>query len=757
MRGLWGLVRSASSDQLMAAVREKESPNHTTANTGAHLLLPPGSSQRQTTQAQPQSQTQTQQQAHQQPASLAFPPPSSVSLSSTSSASTTSSTTLPSSSAVPKLPYLLPSSTSTTQNASSTQSTAPQLPSLSKSTIVSSSQPLTQSNLPGRRYASDDSVVSTLSHQISISPSMTRSSTTPALSQAASGNVSNSSTPTMSSAPFGRTTSLPVPSSQPTPTSPTPRTSPASQQPREIDFQFTPVKISALDTLARSFEPDEDDPSPRRQPYTELGKMHAGALMHAKTLGQKEPSASPESLSPPGMQVPQQAQDSQDLPPQTIQKQLLLGQPQPPLPQLPLRQVQAQPSLLQQQLSKPEKAPVQSQTHGPILPQSLRTSLPAPGQTMPPLQQKISLHTEEAQKTPLKTRQDQSLQATEPNKTPTTPQTPTSTQQHYQPTTPQTPIQQLPTPRSLRDVKTKSHSTTHLPVPFIDVDLMAQEQLTNLKLEREWFARCDVVPSVSAILAMLRECRKCLATNEYLQRCNEFPRKTRVTSFDSQDGVLRGFVGIDGWTVNKADINISPTKGKQIKSGITKSPWYLKQVQDAFEFLGSAIDDHLITITQPSMNLVLVYQTLCRVLEQVVRAWELLTHQVTDASFPAFIPSTTVLEPPLGEDTLIEFGVLGGEVTLKLFCLHVEWAQKKRVSQWGTGKSGMGRLENNTTALVNGVWCKSYQYQECTVSVISSHELHICVPSLTKAYNTLCRALGDLTAFVERVAPLIQS
>lgn len=42
------------------------------------------------------------------------------------------------------------------------------------------------------------------------------------------------------------------------------------------------------------------------------------------------------------------------------------------------------------------------------------------------------------------------------------------------------------------------------------------------QIERDWFARCEVVPSAEAIMAKIKECRRGLATKEYLKRCEGF-------------------------------------------------------------------------------------------------------------------------------------------------------------------------------------------------------------------------------------------
>eukprot|EP01105_Mastigella_eilhardi_P027298 TRINITY_DN834_c0_g1_i3.p1 TRINITY_DN834_c0_g1~~TRINITY_DN834_c0_g1_i3.p1 ORF type:complete len:717 (-),score=175.23 TRINITY_DN834_c0_g1_i3:506-2413(-) len=552
----------------------------------------------------------------------------------------------------------------------------------------------------------------------------------------------------------------------------------------------------------KSYAQEEDYPLHERQMRegmrVDLSHIHMGAVHHARalsltlesgyaqTLLQKQQAlqqmrqqrsrspAAPAAAAKAQLAVAQATDRPASLPPQKLASSPTTPPPTPtpPTPQQPSSPQKQQAPPTQQQ-STPQRP--QAQRMGALLQRSLTSSslfgglhslIPGSKPSSPPPHQQKETKEQQRRTTPPppqpspqpKSPQSKSQQNDQKEQqavaTASTVAT-TSASTSTAPTSPSPPSLALSSPPVTSPVIVALPASSELEEALTEAQI-------NLQMERQWFATNEVVPTVRRISALLGQAKANLATRECLTHHNETPTEQHLISFSSKDEGLKGFIGIDGWQAYKAEINIRSPKTRVVsKTTINpKNPWLLPQIQEAYHLLDLVLTEQLTTLDTPDLPLPLIADTISRAANYVVKAWELLTHPRTEMAFPNFIPATTVLEPSPGEDVIVELGTASGEVSLRVYHLHVEWnsvPRKKGESRtWGTNKNGIGRLESQGTALVNGTWCKTYHYRECWVGVLSSYELHLCTPYLSYAYHTVCKALSDLSAFRDRLQPLLQ-
>ncbi|XP_068749752.1 protein rogdi homolog isoform X2 [Montipora capricornis] len=271
-----------------------------------------------------------------------------------------------------------------------------------------------------------------------------------------------------------------------------------------------------------------------------------------------------------------------------------------------------------------------------------------------------------------------------------------------------------------------------------------EEDIRVLRLEFEWLLREHVPKVLTQLGSILQECSKCLKLSSTNLKGSTGETQGDIKTQDyfmlstPNSDTLKGYVAVEGENISKADLKFKIPKASS--SGFRvfiqeQSPWKLKQIQDAINYLQLAIEK----IKETKRN------CSCSSGQEVSKVVEEITSFLTRGKSRLSLPDkTTVLDmltsgnqrvfkPGMPEDIVAYFCVNSEKLLLSVYTL----------TTLPVPPQGSKQLQDNDPI------GQTFEYNSKWMEIASHFEVDCSIPRLNDAMLLfgaalrLCQQLKD--------------
>eukprot|EP01103_Thecamoeba_quadrilineata_P011935 TRINITY_DN2963_c0_g1_i2.p1 TRINITY_DN2963_c0_g1~~TRINITY_DN2963_c0_g1_i2.p1 ORF type:complete len:263 (+),score=43.73 TRINITY_DN2963_c0_g1_i2:56-844(+) len=198
-----------------------------------------------------------------------------------------------------------------------------------------------------------------------------------------------------------------------------------------------------------------------------------------------------------------------------------------------------------------------------------------------------------------------------------------------------------------------------------------------LQAETEWLRTQEMPFVLKELQKNLINCSDCLGNKKEKVGDDILPERkyldygSRLISFETPLGNLKGFVSIEGWIVKEAELNLKINKNV-LKTKITNlHPWILSQIQNAYNYIQMARSElnNLLQEIMTNHSLSYFQKGLDEISTLITKARQDLILPNKNRFPTKLLMPHLIFQPQLPQDVIIEIGVRNNQLVVTAYVL----------------------------------------------------------------------------------------